>query len=91
MAIPDLCREAIRRADLVFCYIDAKDCYGTLVELGQAFAFRVPVVIALSKTIRTSPKNEFWLACEQAKRVHLGVSESQLPALLRSAIAGGAR
>lgn len=36
--VTQLCLKAIRRADLVFAWIDTPDCYGTLFELGYAKA-----------------------------------------------------
>lgn len=37
--IADECEAALRRADLVFAYINRPDCFGTLVEIGLARAF----------------------------------------------------
>lgn len=41
-----LCREAIKRADFVFAWIDCLTAYGTLFEIGYAVAIGKPVFIA---------------------------------------------
>jgi hypothetical protein len=43
------CLEEVRRAELVFCWIDRKDTAGTLVEIGAAYAAGKPVFIAFAK------------------------------------------
>ncbi|MCC3291260.1 nucleoside 2-deoxyribosyltransferase domain-containing protein [Arthrobacter sp. zg-Y1110] len=41
-----LCLDAIDRSDVVFAWIDAKDAYGTLVELGYAKAKGKRIIVA---------------------------------------------
>lgn len=36
--VTELCLNAIKRADLIFAWIESPDCYGTLMELGYAKA-----------------------------------------------------
>ena len=36
----------IRKADLVFAWIDSLDCYGTIVEIGYAHGRQKKIVIA---------------------------------------------
>ncbi len=38
VAVRCLCLDAIRRADVVFCWLDSTDCHGTLAEIGYAHA-----------------------------------------------------
>lgn len=45
----DLCRKAIIACDLVFAWIDAEDCYGTIAELGYAKALNKTIHIAGSE------------------------------------------
>lgn len=40
-----LCLNAIRRADLVFAWVDTLNCFGTLFELGYAKALRKPLAV----------------------------------------------
>lgn len=51
------CCEAIDRADLVFAWIDSRECYGTLVEIGCAAAKGKLVIVAAPAFDR-----ELWFA-----------------------------
>src|SRR5581483_9440880 len=44
--VSGLCLGALHRADLIFAWIDSRDCYGTLVELGYAKSMGKRIVIA---------------------------------------------
>jgi hypothetical protein len=66
-------------ADLVFAYITATDCYGTLIEIGWALKLRTRVVLAFAPGI---PVDDFWYGEEQSASVHTGVRECCLPGLL---------
>jgi hypothetical protein len=81
-----LCRESVNDADLVFCFIDSLDCYGTIAEIERANTLRKPVVIAFATGIATEDKNEMWFVCTLAARVHYNVCECKLPGLLNAAI-----
>jgi len=81
-----LCREAISNADLVFCFIDSLDCYGTIAEIERANTLGKPVVIAFAHGIATEDNNEMWFVCTLAARVHYNVCECKLPGLLNAAI-----
>ena len=80
------CLEAIIKADLVFCYIDAADCYGTLVEIGYALAHDVPLVVAFAPSIASPADNDFWFACAKAQWRIYDVREHELPDYLDEAI-----
>jgi nucleoside 2-deoxyribosyltransferase len=41
----------LKSADAVFAWIDVPDCYGTLVEIGQAAAYAVPVLLGIDEKI----------------------------------------
>jgi nucleoside 2-deoxyribosyltransferase len=81
-----LCLGAVTKADLLFCYIDSNDCYGTLVEIGYALAQNVPMVIAFAPGVASAVHNDFWFACVKARWVAYGVSEQELPSHLMRAI-----
>lgn len=56
-------RRAIQAADLVFAWIDSKDCYGTILEIGFARALGKCVVVAMSQDFAdTRAAREMWLA-----------------------------
>jgi hypothetical protein len=84
--VAELCRTAIRKADLLFCYLDSADCYGTIAEIERAHVYGVPVVIAFAPNIATEKSNDFWFVCTAAKQVHYGVDENQLSTLLKASI-----
>jgi nucleoside 2-deoxyribosyltransferase len=77
------CLKAIDSADLVFCYIDAVDCFGTLTEIGYVIRSGVKLVICFAPTIATPTDNDFWFACEKAHKVFYNIETSQLEWLLQ--------
>lgn len=86
LEVANLCLGAVTKADLLFCYIDSKDCFGTLIEIGYALAQNVPVVIAFTPGVASAVHNDFWFACVKARWVAYGVSEQELPSHLKRAI-----
>lgn len=52
-----LCLDAIRRADVVFAWLDSLDCYGTLAEIGYAHAVGRKIWVASPE-----PLPDLWLA-----------------------------
>ena len=43
-----ICKKQIDRAEIVFAYIDCRDCYGTLGEIGYAHAVGKDIIIVFS-------------------------------------------
>lgn len=43
--VADICKNQIRRADMVFAYINSSDCFGTLFEIGYAAGIGKPVTV----------------------------------------------
>ena len=81
-------QKALESADLVFAYIDASDCFGTLVELGWAARGGIPIFIVFGPAVDF---NEFWYAQQLAVNSHSDVtvmSRENLPAFFRAFIAG---
>lgn len=72
---------ALASADLVFAYITATDCHGTLMEIGYALRARKRVVMAFSPNIDT---REFWYVAGQCAAVHYCVRECCLSGLIES-------
>jgi len=86
LEVANLCLGAVAKADLLFCYIDSTDCFGTLVEVGYALAHDIPVVIAFAPGVASEVDNDFWFACVKAQWVIYGVTEQKLPSYLKAAI-----
>jgi hypothetical protein len=82
-AVIDNNTQALAKADLVFAYITAIDCYGTLIEIGGTLAMGIRVVIAFAPGM---PSNEFWYSAKQAASTHVMVRPCCLPQLLLAEI-----
>jgi hypothetical protein len=61
--------QRIKLADYVFAYLDDLTAYGTLVEIGFAYASGIPVAIALSPKLE---RKHIWYAVEAARFVYTG-------------------
>lgn len=72
---------AMDSADLIFVYINALDCFGTLVEIGRATAqiFPARIVIAFAPGI---PAADFWYGTLQTDNWHENIRECCLPELI---------
>lgn len=72
---------AIDSADLVFAYITATDCYGTLVEIGRVTSklFRPRLAIAFAPGL---PVDDFWYGAMQADALYYNVRECCLNGLM---------
>ena len=68
-------------ADMVFAYITANDCYGTLIEVGWALAKHMRVALLFAPGI---PVEDYWYCAMQSAAVHTNVHECCLPRLLAS-------
>lgn len=63
----EICKNQIDKAEIVFAYIDCLDCYGTLAEIGYAYAKGKAVEIFFaSPTI----KEEMWFISKMHRRVN---------------------
>lgn len=66
------CLDAVRRADLVFCWLEAPEDYGSMVELGYALALRKQVVIGAAAETETDCNpliDSHWFVAEAASLV----------------------
>ena len=72
--------EGVRKSQLVFAYINALDCIGTIFEIGIAVQMRKPVTLCIDPHI---DEGEFWLP-EQSPGVTIfpGIGEGELPLVL---------
>lgn len=57
------CLTAIKRADLVFAYINTPDCHGTLVEVGYAAALGKFIYVVEGTEV---PYEDYWFGAELA-------------------------
>jgi|GEM_PF-788945 len=76
---------ALCTADLVFAYITAVDCPGTIMEIGSAYAIDIPIVIAYAPDINIS---DFWYLNEPAVKVHEKVRECCLHKIFADDVRG---
>ena len=61
--VPAICMNQIERCNFVFAYINSRTCYGTLCEIGYAFAKRRPVAVMFSDP---SLRKDMWFVAEIA-------------------------
>lgn len=74
---------ALAASDLVFAYVTAMDCHGTLFELGYASALGKRVIVAFAPNIDAA---DFWFSSMQCKRVYNSVALGRLALVLREEI-----
>lgn len=77
--------ESLESADLVFVYLTATDCHGTMGEIGWAIARQKRVVVCFAPNI---DPNDFWFWATQAFAIHTNVRPCCWPSLLQDAVAG---
>lgn len=79
------CMYQIRSADAMYVYIDSLDCYGTLTEIGYAYAMGIPIHLVLNPSVPSSREilggshneeeiehDEFWFVKQMASTVDYG-------------------
>jgi hypothetical protein len=75
---------ALAKADLVFAYIDAPECYGTAAEIGWAYANRTSVELHFSPQVNP---DDFWYLTQMSGGfARRGVARDQLKARFADAI-----
>ncbi len=57
----------IAKADAVFVWLEDVECYGTLVEVGYAFAMQKPIYLAHAPSVL--PNGEMWFAFKAAHKI----------------------
>lgn len=80
---PDLFRQQVYErnnqclddSDLLFVYIDAPDCFGTIFEVGRASAAKKRIVLCFSPEMEPQ---EFWYLCEAADKAYVCVRPNDL-------------
>jgi len=77
------CQQAISKCNLLFAYIDAHQCYGTVAEIERALILNKQVVIVFAPGIASAEKNEFWFVAARAAAVLFDVTETVLPIVFK--------
>jgi hypothetical protein len=77
--------KALKSADLLFVYITATDCHGTLIEIGCAYRQNTRIVIAYAPGVDVDDK-ELWYANKVADKVYRDVDVGSLPAILATEV-----
>lgn len=75
---------ALEIADVVFAYITCLTAYGTLVELGAAYATNKQVVLILGQNLHDDHKRELWYAIRQADAVYQNVAPEDVVHIVQS-------
>lgn len=68
----ELCKTLVKSSDVVFCYLDEMDAYGTIWELSWAHAHNIPVYLYYSDQLRLRDVNDLWfvrMGCEVEQQV----------------------
>jgi len=60
----DRCLTQIDNSDAVYAYIEGRDCYGTLFELGYTVAKHIPLFICLAGPSHKKPYSDLWFSYE---------------------------
>ena len=68
--------DALASADFVFAYIDCLTAYGTLVELGAAYAMGKQVILFFGKRIYGTKERHLWYAAHQADVVYQNTTKA---------------
>lgn len=77
------CMDGVLQCDVLFAYIDASDCYGTVAEIERALQLKKYVVITFSPVIDA---RDFWFVAARADDVHERVTLRDLPGLFERAL-----
>jgi hypothetical protein len=52
----------VAKADIIFAYINESDCFGTLIEIGEAAAQRKEIAVALGPDLSRDQIDDLWMA-----------------------------
>ena len=74
------CLAGIRSSDLLFAYINARECYGTIAEIEHALYLKKHVVVAFAPGLACRHHNEFWFVTERANEVLFAVDAGDVRA-----------
>lgn len=82
------CCDGVARCDVLFAYINAHECYGTVAEIEQALMLGKHVVLAFAPGLANETENEFWFVSLRANQVYFNAKEADLPGLLSDCLKG---
>jgi hypothetical protein len=64
--------QRIRRAEILFAYVNEVDCFGTMVEIGIAAQRKIPMGVAFGPSITDQQYKELWMLRAPALHVSRG-------------------
>jgi len=70
--------QRVRHCDLMFVYIDADDCFGTLIEVGYAAAINKPIFIWFSDKLTRAQEKDLLMVFKPAVKTYYGEPEAVL-------------
>ncbi len=73
LQVRNACFEAVRNCDIFFLYINHREAFGSLVEIGWAQAFNKKVVVIYAPGIASPYSNDYWFSSITADRTVYGV------------------
>jgi hypothetical protein len=85
------CLALVRQCDVLFAYINARDCYGTISEIEQALMQQKYVVLAFAPGFASPSENDFWFTADRAQRCFFDVKEQDLKVVLIKSLKAAAR
>ena len=75
--------DGVGASDLIFAYITANDCHGTISEITVALCLGKPIHIAFAPEVDSK---DFWFLTEQVGWVYENVNLKRLPLVLNKAL-----
>ena len=69
LQVRNTCYEAVKNCDIFILYINSRDAFGSLVEVGWAQALGKKIVVIYAPGIATPNDNDFWFCSVGADRV----------------------
>lgn len=68
--VVDYCYKWINKSDAIFCYINSEECYGTMTEIGYAYAKHKPIFMVINNDcISDKFLNDIWFLIENADEI----------------------
>lgn len=64
------CLKWIETSDLIFVWLDSKDAYGTISEIGYAKALNKPIYLAIDKKMGKEVIRDLWFIQQMANKVN---------------------
>lgn len=86
LQVRNTCFEAVKNCDIFFLYINHREAFGSLVEVGWAQAFNKKVVVIYAPGIAFPYSNDFWFSSITADRTVYGVDACDVKRIIYDVI-----